>query len=106
MDVLLLSVPDDKCCLDVLAGLGERTKNAWIFLERSFLQKLKSTASEESCVDNLFNLKFDATDDYPETLITLKHFTDDWLLFDTISADDIAFTTMPSRPDLLILLIK
>lgn len=42
----VILVPKDKCPLDVLAEMGERTKNAWIFLHQNATEKLKKTADE------------------------------------------------------------
>ena len=94
-------VPMDKCPLDVLAEMGERTSNAWIFLHLSVLKKLK-----ESCdTFNDFNhnrhyLTWEATEEYPATEVVINNKVHtDWVEIFRISASDIAFSVRPRNPE-------
>ena len=39
-------MPHDKCPLDILSEMGDKTQNAWIFLHRNAFEKLRSTADK------------------------------------------------------------
>ena len=40
-ETLDLTVPEDMCILDFLAGLGDKTKNAWIFMDHNCIYQLE-----------------------------------------------------------------
>ena len=95
-------VPKDKCPLDVLAEMGERTKNAWIFLHQNALKKLITIADTHQVQGrNAYHyLHWDATDDFPETEVLIDFNTQvDWVLVVGISASDIAFKQKPADPE-------
>lgn len=100
----VILVPKDKCPLDVLAEMGERTENAWIFLDASAYNKL---AESEGCTayrrknDNeRIRLKWEATDEYPATEVLLEIPTSlGWGKIIMIEAEDIAFTVSMADPE-------
>lgn len=100
----VILVPKDKCPLDVLAEMGERTKNSWIFLDTSALQKLLLS---DGCKpwyrkhDTLTaTLKWEATDEYPETSVLMEVPTPrGWGKILSIKAEDIAFTISTDDPE-------
>lgn len=98
----VIPVPKDKCPLDVLAEMGERTKNAWIFLHQNALEKLLSTADEKSVTGKLayHELRWNATEEFPATSVCIEHNTQtDWLKVVGITATDIAFSLYPNDPE-------
>ena len=61
----VILVPQDKCPLDVLAEMGECTRNSWIFLHDNVVDKLHSTADESHIhEDDYVYLCWHATKDY------------------------------------------
>ena len=103
----IIKVPKDKCPLDVLAELGERTRNSWIFLDHSSLRKLKDTADwiQPHLHTRSNGLHWNATKDYPSTTIEVENRVDRiWLFVRYIKAEDIAFQTPPQDPDELFFL--
>ena len=63
----VILVPKDKCPLDVLAEMGERTKNSWIFLHQNAVDKLTITADESREVFFGFVFYWKSTKESPET---------------------------------------
>ena len=100
----VIIVPKDKCPLDVLAEMEERTKDAWIFLHRNAFEKLKNSegvsVKEGNKVGTLV-FTWEATEEYPETRIVVDvcGMTTDWKPIILISASDIAFNLMPGDPE-------
>jgi len=97
----VILVPKDKCPLDVLAEMGERTRNAWIFLHLNAFKKLKDDC--DTCKSNYFDknlLTWWATEEYPATEVVIndKAHTD-WVEIFRISASDIAFVVRSANPE-------
>lgn len=98
----VIIVPKDKCPLNVLAEMGERTKNAWIFLHQSALEKLLSTADEKSVSGKLayHELHWNATEEFPATSVLIEYNTQsDWSEVVGITATDIAFSLHSNDPE-------
>lgn len=89
-----LFVPTDKCPLDFLAEMGERIKNAWIFVDDTIIENLKKsngvTRKKASLIG--WTLTWEATEDYPETKVEYNIFYGTgWYVLNRIEADDIAY---------------
>lgn len=99
----VIIVPKDKCPLDVLAEMGERTANAWIFLHANAVEKLQRSyvSCKEGKKPGTLDLTWEATDEYPETrvVIDVGAMAVDWKHVILISASDISFTLMPVDPE-------
>ncbi len=95
-------VPKDKCPLDVLAELGDRTKNAWIFMHSSVVRKMKDTADYERLWgdNNIKVFSWSKTDKYPATTLFLdtRRAIFNYFLVTQIDASDIAFRAMFDEP--------
>lgn len=94
----VILVPKDKCVLDILAEMGERTRNAWIFLHKNVVKKLKKTANGEYSTATCLTLLWKATDEFPETTICIES-GKIWSLVAVIKADDIAFEEKVDDPE-------
>ena len=93
MKVEDLFVPTDKCPLDFLAEMGERIKGAWILFDDTVVTNLKQ--SDDVIIDNFGfsgkRLTWEATEDYPETMIIYDSFYGTgWYILYKVEADDIA----------------
>lgn len=96
----VILVPKDKCPLDVLAEMGERTKNAWIFLHQNATEKLKKTADECKYSSNtVYTLLWNATDEFPEAKVRIDIMRGEWSSVARITADDIAFKQTATNPE-------
>lgn len=100
----VILVPKDKCPLDVLAEMGERTRNAWIFLHRNAFEKLQHSddvSGEVGKKQGTYVLMWEATEIYPETKIVVDvcGMNTDWKPITSIQASDIAFNLMPADPE-------
>lgn len=93
----VIIVPKDKCPLDVLTEMGERTKNSWIFLHDNAVSKLEQTADyiEEG---EYRELVWSATEQYPATTLDIE-IGGTWHKVYRIMADDIAFEHEPQNPE-------
>ena len=106
LPIHILSVPADRCPLDELADLGKRTKKAWLIFHADAVKRLLETASVTAeGSEYLYTLAWPATEDYPETKISLLYLGNGWLFATKISAEDIAFA-VPSKEPQEILLVK
>lgn len=100
----VITVPMDKCPLDVLAEMGERIKDAQIFLHSNAVEKLQHSdgvSCKEGRKQGTLELTWKATDDYPETRVVIDvcAMATDWKSIILISASDISFTLMPVDPE-------
>lgn len=98
----VIIVPKDKCPLDVLAEMEERTANAWIFLHQNAVEKLKDNC--DVCNDvahhEQITLSWEATEEYPATEVVINNKAHtDWLEIFRISASDIAFSIRSKNPE-------
>lgn len=94
-------VPKDKCPLDVLAELGDRTKDAWIFVHSNVVRKMGQTADYDRLDGNNIKIFYwNKTAKYPATTLFLdtnrKIFN--YFLVTAIEASDIAFKLMLDEP--------
>ena len=93
-------VPKDKCPLDVLAELGERTSKAWIFLHANAVEKLRSTVDGFEEYYNSFTLRWDASDKSPKTSINISDTSGfEWYEVFNIDAENIAFKNSSVDPE-------
>ena len=99
-DVII--VPKDKCPLDVLAELGSKTGNAWIFLHTTAIQKLLKTADTVESFP--FLIEWKETEKYPATTILVEVTKKDWSRVCRINASDIAFKDEPNDPEYIFFL--
>ena len=84
-------VPKDKCPLDVLAEMEERTAIAWIYFHENAVKKL-----EKSC---------DSYEEFPATAITIgTEVIGCWNPVYSIDAEDIAFKSHSSDPEEILFL--
>lgn len=93
-EILNLVVPRNKCVMDYIADLGEKTKNAWIFIHQSNLDQLLKSEGviDRGWLEDRRTLSWEKTDDYPETTIVISTFdADDFYVVVQIDAEDIAF---------------
>jgi len=101
-------VLNNECAMDVLAELGEETKDAWIWVHKNVTENLKKDADSVMAegFGGHFRIRWKATEESPETeiLIYCGEKGSEWDKVLTISADDIAYTTMPSDPEELLFL--
>ena len=98
----VILVPKDKCPLDVLAEMGERIKNSWIFLHENAYEKLKSTCDtqEKFNLNSYHSLSWNATDNYPETVMFCEvPSPKGWAKITSIKAEDIAFGLSTHNPE-------
>lgn len=101
MEVENLFVPKDMCPLDFLADLGERIKNVKLLFHGNVFNKLihSQGVSHEEISKDLYELTWEATEDYPETKLTINLDLGEWHTVYSISADDIAFEKLPVNPE-------
>lgn len=105
-----IMVPKDKYPLDVLAELGEQTRNSWIFIERKLVLNLLSECSETNIncyVDGIHCIRalFNATQESPATMIWLCNTAKAaWMMVAQIDAENIAFSTPFDDPDEILML--
>lgn len=93
-------VPKDKCPLDVLSELGNRTAKAWIFLHRNVVHKLRTTCDGEEEFCNSFALNWNACKNHPDKKMNiLDHYTITWYPVYQIQAENIAFHIQVHDPD-------
>ena len=106
MENKTIIVPSGKCPLDVLADMGEQTRNCRIAFSDNVMMELYDTADIISKTkDDLTELEWKATKDYPSTVLLIKEEIGDWSIVKKIKADDIAFTSIPEHPDCTLRLI-
>lgn len=100
----VIIVPKDKCPLDVLAEMENRTANAWIFLHSNAVEKLQRSdgvSCKEGNKVGTIVLTREATEDYPETRVVIDvcAMATEWKSIILISASDISFNLMPVDPE-------
>ncbi len=97
-------VPKDKCPLAVLAEMGERIKESWIFLHFNAVENLQHSdgvSSKEGRKQGTLVLTWEATEAYPETrlVVDLCALNTEWKPIILISASGIAYDLMPVDPE-------
>ena len=101
MSIEITIVPKDKCPLEVLAELGEKTAGAWIFLHTNVVQKLRSTAEGLELFYNSFNLKWNNCPKQCSTLMKISE-TPNHLLWHEVlemNSKNIAFKHPSINPN-------
>lgn len=89
-ETLDLTVPEDMCILDFLAGLGDKTKNAWIFMDHNCIYQLEHSKGCEIMNGN--NNSYILTWEGLKDMIEYSHFAaKEWYTVIDIDADDIEF---------------
>ncbi len=106
----VITVPKNKCLLDIIAEMGEDSRNAWFFLDNNckvdLFQKAGDVITGEgssSYEGMIHTLVWEATDKFPETKLVIELFTGHEELIGTwaikhIVADDIAFKKRAAIP--------
>lgn len=97
-------VPKGKCPLDVLAEMGQRSADAWIFIHKNAIARMAKTADAIGEYEEI-ELCWNATEKYPETAIVLEAGEFLWHEVYKINAEDISFTYKPEDPK-VVLFIK
>jgi hypothetical protein len=94
-------VPQDKCPLDVLAEMGEKTRHAWIYLHANAIAKLLKTVDsiDENSGNKQYQYTWNATEKYPRTVLTIDNSSYPWFKVKAIDASDIIFRNAPSDPN-------
>ena len=100
----VILVPKDKCPLNVLAEMGERIKESWIFLHFNAVEKLQHSdgvSCKEGRKQGTLVLTWEATEAYPETrvVVDICALNTEWKPIISISASDIAYDLMPVNPE-------
>lgn len=95
----VIIVPANKCPLDVLAEMGSRVLNSWIFLHKNALEKLWITADVIDKFPLIIQMQWAKTPKYPATLFSVINLNEEWFKVSKINATDIAFKTAPSDPE-------
>jgi len=100
----VILVPKDKCPLDVLAEMGNRIRESWIFLNTNAVEKLQHSdgvSCEEGRKQGTLVLTWKATESYPETRIVVDicALDTEWKPIILISAYDIAYDLIPVDPE-------
>ena len=101
-EVILVS--KDKCPLDVLTEMGERTNESWIFLHINAVQNLQHSDGvswKEGRKQGTLDLTWKATETNPETriIVDISGLETAWKPIIFISASDIAFKLMSVDPE-------
>lgn len=94
----VILVPKDKCPLDVLAEMEERTENSWIFMHDNVVSKLEKTASYIIEEKEYQELKWDTVDKCPAVILDIE-FGGIWRKVYRIMANAIAFENEPQDPE-------
>ena len=98
----VIPVPKEKCPLDVLAEMGERTKNSWIFFHYNLVESLCRTAEVDTDHPSYIMCEWKATKDFPRTLLYIEEFLGTakvWIKVLRIDAVDIAFSIPSADPE-------
>lgn len=90
----VILVPKDKCPLDVLAEMGEQTKDAWIYLHKTAFDRLRSEDCSTKDEMTFSELCFEET----EILINDTG-GGIWFTVCSISANDISFKDRAKDPE-------
>lgn len=97
-------VPKGKNPLSILAEMGDRTKDAWIFLHQGVANELRRDSNGyEELASSMIRLRMNATEEFPSRSITIE--TEGfgaWNRVRIIEADDIAFNYESLDPEEII----
>ncbi len=87
-------VPKDKCPLEAIAKMGEKTKNAWIFLNNETIKHLKETA--------IVVIEHNGyTFNVGGRIVRVRNFSDEWQVLDevTIGEGIDEFKSISEKPE-------
>lgn len=98
-----IMVPMDKCPLEVLAGMGEETKNAWIFFHDNVIKRLRKTADKVVTVSHIQELLWRGEDN-KKMFVDFEKGLTDWRRVYRINSINIAFRNEPRNPENVIFL--
>lgn len=97
-----LECPDDTCPLDLIANLGERTRNSRIYLGEKAIERLKSTCNKHVHTGGSLSIFFNASKSFPSTELLIKMHDeekDGYFEIRYIKAEDIPFEEPSSNPN-------
>ncbi|MBP3707322.1 MAG: hypothetical protein J6J36_01775 [Clostridia bacterium] len=94
-------VPKEVCPLDVMATMGDKLEEAWVYLSTEALNKLQETG-ECSFVDGGFSMEWPATPEYPRTQLVVKNDSPCWWSVVSIRASDIPYADWVTNPKTII----
>lgn len=94
-------VPEGVCPLDVMATMGDKLEDAWVYLSTEALNKLQKTA-ENSFVDGGFSMEWPATSEYPKTQLVVKSDSPCWWSVVSVRAADIPYGDRVNNPRTII----
>ena len=103
----VIEVPQDKSVLNVLAKLGEQTKNSRIFFHLNLYRKISKRKTEFGLTvlisaDDIRFTWWERNGNNPKTHIYLENFSgssDVWIEVLRIESTDIAFTIPSKNPE-------
>jgi hypothetical protein len=94
----VITIPWEKCPLDVLAEMGKETEKAWIFLNTVAVRNLE-LSSDSITLDDYETLKWSQTSEHPATSISFERNGKVWSKVHEIDASDIEFKHEPFDPE-------
>ena len=95
----VIIVPKDRCPLEVLAEMGERTRNAWIFLHKNVFERLRRSCDEENWTEFECYTHFFWKTTIEQELISVSLFTEPWYSVGYIKSPNIAFDVRTAEPE-------
>ena len=102
MKIRLIKVPSYKCALDVLARMGRKTRNAWIFFHQNVIDKLSITAEQRNVSSIYQEFEWKETKDGSKTILDFEKKPAVWKRVYRICAKNIAFRIEPPEPKIII----
>ncbi len=105
----VITVPRNKFLLNLLAEMGERTKNAWIFLHRDLVNCLWESAERKNGDYNYTYNFIWTSDEFEDVVITIDvsyqaverdpEYHAEWIQVYAIKSKNIEFRKRPKDPD-------
>ena len=96
----VIIVPKDKCPLDILAELKERTESAWIYMHENVIPYFDKDCNMCHQSHGCITFGWLATKDFPSTGISIEvDVLSCWKPVFSIYAKDIAFKNASSDPE-------
>ena len=91
-------VPYDKCVLTYIAELGERTADAWIYIDKGCIEQMYERCDKITGIKGfMVTLHYNGSDEYPPAEVTVQCHKP-WNQILLIKADDIAFKGRSDDP--------
>lgn len=102
MNFQRVTLMEGKCPLDYMAEQDKKVESAWIFLSKSAVKRMESTAGTKTVDGSILMLSWKETADYPASSITLRarRLTNEneWYELVKCEAEDIAFKAPANNP--------